>query len=432
MPARLRRKALIGAATVALAAGAAVAVPAVTPANAAAPNLVPNASAEALSRGVPTGWIKGFNGVNRASLSAVTSGGKVGPAFVRVKITARTSGGAWWATPAVAVRPGASYTFTEYYRSGVATRVLAEGFVGRDIVWLSLGTARPANVWTGAGYTLTVPAGVTQVRLAHVLQAVGTLDVDGVSLTLRPSTPAVTAPATTKPAATTPAVTKAPVTAAATSGLVSMTFDDGTSDHYTNALPILKANGQVGVFYLISGYLGASHYLTVDQAKQIQAAGNEIGAHTVDHPDLTKLSQAQVEAELRDSKRMLEANFGPVTDLAYPYGASNAQVRQIAATYYASGRSTDGGANVPGQYDRYRLTIGYVLNTTTVAQVDQWLAQAKAANSWLILCFHGVSDGRPNETYNVSISQFTGMMAAVKESGLRNVTVRSGLALTGN
>jgi peptidoglycan/xylan/chitin deacetylase (PgdA/CDA1 family) len=292
------------------------------------------------------------------------------------------------------------------------------------VVWRTLGTARPVTGWAGAAYSFTVPAGATSVRLAHTLGAVGVLDVDGVSLNLKP------APAPAKHPVT-PTGSK-PAPAASGKGLVSVTFDDGTADHYSQAAPVLKADGLPGTFYLISGYLGGNGYVTVAQAKQMQAAGNEIGSHTVDHPHLTQLTAAQVDAELGDSKKALEANFGPVTDLAYPYGTSNATVQQIVAKYYASARSTDSAPNVPGKYNKYSLTIGYVLNTTSVATIKQWVADAQAKNTWLILCYHGIADGKPGETYVTSVGNFTSAMANLKSSGVRVVTVHDGLKLTGN
>ena len=41
-----------------------------------------------------------------------------------------------------------------------------------------------------------------------------------------------------------------------------------------------------GTFYLISGYLGHNGYLTRAQAHTLDAAGHEIGGHTVSHPSL--------------------------------------------------------------------------------------------------------------------------------------------------
>ena len=427
---RAARTTLVGVLTAAVVAGGiwAAAPAGATVARAAATNLVANPSAETLTRGVPKGWTKGWTGTNRPTLSVVARGGGSGPRFVRTRITSWTSGGAWWTAPPAAVTGGATYRVQDLYRSGTDTRMLAAATVGGKLVWLTLGDVPAAKTWTAAGFTVTVPAGTTALRVAHSLRAAGYLDVDGVSVTPAPG--AAAAPAATP----TPTPTAAPVAvkgATATGkGLISLTFDDGTADHYTNVLPALRAKGQVGTFYIISGYLNAKTYLTIDQIKALQGAGNEIGSHTVNHPHLSDLSAAEVESQFSESKKTLEANFGPVTDVAYPYGGSNETVRQIAAKYYASGRSTDGGPNVRGAYDHYRLTIGYVLNTTSLDTVKQWIADAQAKNTWLILCYHGVNEGKPDETYNVSPATFAAQLAAVKTAGIPVVTVRDGLRLT--
>ena len=47
----------------------------------------------------------------------------------------------------------------------------------------------------------------------------------------------------------------------------------------------------------------------------------EIGAHTVNHPKLRLLSQAEQQQEISESKRRLEAVIGAtVMSFAYPYG----------------------------------------------------------------------------------------------------------------
>ena len=68
-------------------------------------------------------------------------------------------------------------------------------------------------------------------------------------------------------------------------------FDDSDEDQYTNALPVLESHGMHGTFYAITGYIGVnSGYMTVPQLQAIYNAGNEIGGHTVLHPNLTQIS----------------------------------------------------------------------------------------------------------------------------------------------
>jgi peptidoglycan/xylan/chitin deacetylase (PgdA/CDA1 family) len=57
------------------------------------------------------------------------------------------------------------------------------------------------------------------------------------------------------------------------------------------------------------------------QVRSLRALGMEVGAHTVTHPILTRLSPAAAFAEMRDSKEELERILGePVSLFAYPNG----------------------------------------------------------------------------------------------------------------
>ncbi len=56
---------------------------------------------------------------------------------------------------------------------------------------------------------------------------------------------------------------------------------------YTNAFPIMKKYGFTGVLYTVVLYIGQHSgvaadpdYLTIDQLKEMAAAGWEIGSHT--------------------------------------------------------------------------------------------------------------------------------------------------------
>lgn len=211
--------------------------------------------------------------------------------------------------------------------------------------------------------------------------------------------------------------------------LITFTFDDGLANQATRGLPIMRKAGVHGTFFLISGKLGKQYYMTVRQAKAVQASGNEIGSHTVDHPELTKLSSSEVRKELADSKTALQADFGPITSFAYPYGDVNDAVESAVAKYYSIARSTEVGYNASGSYDRYRLKIGYVLHDTTPAEVQSWINKAKANHTWLILCYHRISDTDP-DTFAHSATSFQAEVKAAKNSGIPIVTMREGFART--
>jgi peptidoglycan/xylan/chitin deacetylase (PgdA/CDA1 family) len=421
---RWRRIAVVGLLAGGVVAGTALAA---VPAEAAAvKNLVGNGSAESVSRQLPKGWTKGGSGSNTRVQTSVSGGAQAGRKFVRTKITKRRSGSAWWLTPVAPVKGRSSYTFSEHYRSGSPSVINAYFTVGRKVVGKKVASLPATGRWKAARFTVTAPAGATKVRFGHVLSAVGYVDVDNVSL--------VAAKAAGSPPATAPGSTP-PVTAPSSKGLVTFTFDDGFTNQLTQAAPILKAAGNMpGTFYLISDALtwGGS-YMNVSQAKQLQSAGHELGSHSVSHVNLDSATPATVTKELADSKAKLESAFGvgQITDLAYPFGAGNGKVQAEAAKYYQSARSTNPGLNKPGQIKKYSLTIGYVLNTTPLSTVQGWLDDAKANNTWLILCYHSIANDKPTDTYTLPVASFQSHVNAVKASGIKVVTVRQGLTLTG-
>lgn len=61
--------------------------------------------------------------------------------------------------------------------------------------------------------------------------------------------------------------------------------------------------------------------MTAEQVRRLHASGMEIGAHTVTHPILARLSPEHADNEIRESKRRLEAITGsPISLFAYPNG----------------------------------------------------------------------------------------------------------------
>ncbi len=70
-----------------------------------------------------------------------------------------------------------------------------------------------------------------------------------------------------------------------------------------------------------------------DGLRELADRGVEVGSHTVSHPWLTSLADAELGRELRESRARCEAELGrPCRFLAYPYGDHDARVRAAAKT----------------------------------------------------------------------------------------------------
>jgi peptidoglycan/xylan/chitin deacetylase (PgdA/CDA1 family) len=105
---------------------------------------------------------------------------------------------------------------------------------------------------------------------------------------------------------------------------IVITFDDGNLDNYINAFPLMEEYGFTGVLYIVGNYIGVDNYLNADQIKEMADAGWEIGSHTMNHHDLTKLSDLQKQYEITDSREFLEEELGvPILTFAYPFGLND-------------------------------------------------------------------------------------------------------------
>jgi len=125
---------------------------------------------------------------------------------------------------------------------------------------------------------------------------------------------------------------------------ILFTFDDGYSDNYTEAWPILRQNGFKATFFIITNSVGAG-MMNWDQLNDLSHAGNSIGSHTVHHLDLTKLSYKQQESELTISKQELEHHLGiSVQAICFPSGQYNQTTLQLLSKLeYRLGFTTHSG-----------------------------------------------------------------------------------------
>ena len=97
---------------------------------------------------------------------------------------------------------------------------------------------------------------------------------------------------------------------------VVITFDIGRQTIYTKAFPILQEMGFVGTAFIPSNYLNGGGMLTIEQAKELAAAGWEIGSNGMNHTDLT--TYENLGDEISNSRLALQEKLGvDVTSFSY-------------------------------------------------------------------------------------------------------------------
>ena len=142
---------------------------------------------------------------------------------------------------------------------------------------------------------------------------------------------------------------------------IVLTFDDGYEDNYTEMLPILEAHKMTAVVYVITNELGKKNYLTLEQVKDMQRRGIEIGSHTSDHIALTSLDEIFRRRQVRESKIFLEwSGLEPICSLSYPNGAFNAELEKILREEnYLTAVTGEAGLNTlqTNPFELYRVHI---------------------------------------------------------------------------
>jgi len=91
---------------------------------------------------------------------------------------------------------------------------------------------------------------------------------------------------------------------------VCITFDDGCETDLIAAAPVLRGFGFGATFYLTAGFLGTPGYQSAGQVRELDALGFEIGCHSMTHPYLSDLSDAELVREIVDAKLQIQQMTG--------------------------------------------------------------------------------------------------------------------------
>lgn len=471
-------------------------------AHAQSANLIQNPSFETGSGSTATGWTKTYWGTPTPTFTYPVAGNGSAKA-AQITFASNSSGDARWAHTPVTVQSGATYLFSNSYKSDVATEINVEYTASNGSKTYAFIATLPSsgNAWKQYSTNIQVPSNATKIVVFHLLDKKGMLVVDDFSLvkggttpptgtTTPPGAPGVTISANpgsitsgqsstitwsstnatsctasngwtgSKSLSGTQSVTPTqtttytlsctgsggstqvsanvnvgaappPPSGGFTEGIVSFTFDDSWTTQYTNALPILQTAGLKGTFYLTTQPIQEAwdDFMTPNQVKDIAQKGHEIAGHTVTHADLTTLSQANINTEIKNSKTYLQNLTGKtVNAFAYPYGALNATVKNLLSQAgYTSARGVDYDALNTKTTDKLALKSMCIETSNPVSEIKAEIDKAKANKQWFILCIHEVKNG--GDQYTMTPAKLQEIINYVKQVGIKVVTVQEGRSL---
>jgi len=231
------------------------------------------------------------------------------------------------------------------------------------------------------------------------------------------------------------------VAAPAVQTVVSLTFDDGTSDQRI-AAPIMQELGMRGTFFVPSGFIGSPGYLTRDDLSRLAAAGHEIGGHTVLHPDLGTLPGEELRRQICNDRATLLGWGFQVSSFAYPFAVSTPEAEAVVKECgYNSGRMLGDirsrfgceecyyAAVIPPRDPYYTEAYDMVDSTWTIDDLKNAVVNAENAvideekvPGWLQLTFHDFCIVECSSTAT-PLSMFTEFLRWLQPRATTNNTV---------
>jgi peptidoglycan/xylan/chitin deacetylase (PgdA/CDA1 family)/archaellum component FlaF (FlaF/FlaG flagellin family) len=215
-----------------------------------------------------------------------------------------------------------------------------------------------------------------------------------------------------------------PTSARAATGqtVVSLTFDDGSASEYW-ALGQLQQYNMLGTFYINSAHVGTSAYfMNWSQVHDLYNAGNEIGGHTALHVNLPQTDPVEAKRQICDDRvNLLNQGFQP-TDFAYPFGAYNSSMEQMAAACgYDSARTSDQGAETIPPQNPYAIRVS--ANSSKLSDYENAVLNAESqGGGWVPLVFHQICNAC--DANWITQSDFTSLLAWLQGQAANGVVVK--------
>lgn len=215
---------------------------------------------------------------------------------------------------------------------------------------------------------------------------------------------------------------------------VILTFDDGTEGQFRYlpdgkldphcAVGILEEMyqrhpdfGRAGTFYQLPRLAFEQPGLAEKKLRFLVDNGYEIGNHTVDHTDLTRLGSAQVQKAVGDAAAMV-AKIIPgyqVKSLAYPYGGVPKDLEAVAKGpgYTNTAALLVGADPAPSPFSKKFQPLKLPRIQAIQSELDRWFLFFEQAPHWQY-----ISDGDSNR-----ISAAKNLPEAVKQQAKAGLTV---------
>lgn len=152
-------------------------------------------------------------------------------------------------------------------------------------------------------------------------------------------------------------------------------------------LSLFDQSGIRACFFVVGGWVGVRDGVFDWAAlERLRTGGHTIGAHSMTHPDMPKISLAQAQDEIGTCRDLLIRQFGVCDHFAWPYGRTTPELTALATQI--GFRSIATGAR--GHYTARDRTVGaynpldYLYNLHR----DAWFVEEPTRNIFTLMAAH--------------------------------------------
>lgn len=211
--------------------------------------------------------------------------------------------------------------------------------------------------------------------------------------------------------------------------IISISFDDGNKSDLI-ALEEMGKYQWKGTSCIVTNLLENENMLTLDNVKYLYQNGWEIASHTVTHPHLPKLSDTDIDSQLKDSKNFFKQNNIDTITLSYPYGDYDKKVIDITKRYYSLGRIAltnfcyiDNKNFSP--FDIKAVQISDIVNIVSLTK-DILNLKGLYKSVWLNIFFHKITENISNSYYDISLKKFRNIIEMIHSQDIAVYTIKDG------
>lgn len=217
-------------------------------------------------------------------------------------------------------------------------------------------------------------------------------------------------------------------------GAVTIWFNNGWKSQYKYGLSILGKKNIKAAVSVITTYTDYPGYMNWNDLQDSQKSGWEIVSQGKTYNcKWDHLASSEVREEVYGSKRELMRHGIRAEHFASACGLVNLRLSDKAAYYYLSQKIGEEGFNQLPLENTYLLKGKTVTDKTSIDEVQGWIKQSKATNSWLILTFNKIE--KSNDEYSISPDKFAQIVESITNSDVQFIVpsqIINGERLEGN